>query len=67
MNRSHATRVRWYVEDGRHVEANTPICELETEKPNMDLQTFRAGILHHIAKLYDVVEVTSEIFRVDPD
>jgi pyruvate/2-oxoglutarate dehydrogenase complex dihydrolipoamide acyltransferase (E2) component len=40
-----ATLVRWYVPNGAKVEADQPVCEIETEQASADIAAPRAGIL----------------------
>ncbi|MGH7176806.1 MAG: 2-oxoglutarate dehydrogenase complex dihydrolipoyllysine-residue succinyltransferase [Tepidisphaeraceae bacterium] len=45
---SEATIVKWHKSDGQSVAQDEPICELETEKANVDLPSPAAGVIRRI-------------------
>lgn len=45
MTQEEATIVRWLVEEGARVEAGDPICEVTTDKVNMEVEAPASGIL----------------------
>jgi Biotin-requiring enzyme len=59
-----AVLIKWLVPDGARVEADQPLCELETENANADLPSPRAGTLHHVKREGDVVRPGDEIARI---
>ena len=61
-----ATLVRWLKPDGAFVHEDEPICELETDKANVDLPADATGVLRHLMREGDAVTPDSEIARIDP-
>ncbi|MDR0415945.1 MAG: lipoyl domain-containing protein, partial [Propionibacteriaceae bacterium] len=48
----------WHAQVGEHVEANTVLCAIETDKSAMDVPAGRAGVLlAHLAAVGDEVPV----------
>lgn len=45
MTQEEATIVRWLVEEGAQVESGDPICEVTTDKVNMEVEAPASGIL----------------------
>ncbi len=45
MTQEEATIVRWLAREGDHVEAGDPICEVTTDKVNMEVEAPASGIL----------------------
>jgi len=45
MTQEEATIVRWLVKEGAHVEYGDPICEVTTDKVNMEVEAPASGIL----------------------
>ncbi|MEM8875037.1 MAG: biotin/lipoyl-containing protein, partial [Planctomycetota bacterium] len=64
---AEATLLKWLKPDGAAVEVDEPVCEMETDKANTDMPATAAGVLKHIAKEGDTVEVGDVIATIDPD
>jgi pyruvate/2-oxoglutarate dehydrogenase complex dihydrolipoamide acyltransferase (E2) component len=47
LTMEEATLGRWLVEDGEHVTAGQPICEIETDKVTEELEAEADGTLRH--------------------
>jgi 2-oxoglutarate dehydrogenase E2 component (dihydrolipoamide succinyltransferase) len=62
---TEAVLIRWIIADGQRVGANEPVCELETDKANVDLPSPAAGVVHHIAEEGHTVQVGQTIARID--
>jgi len=62
---TEAVLVRWILADGQRVSANEPVCELETDKANVDLPSTAAGVLRHIVEEGQTVQVGQVIGRID--
>jgi 2-oxoglutarate dehydrogenase E2 component (dihydrolipoamide succinyltransferase) len=62
---SEAVLVKWHKEDGEQVEANEPLCELETDKANVDLPAPAAGVLSRICDEGDTVHIGEVVARID--
>ena len=60
-----ATLIKWHKNDGDHVEADEPLCELETEKANVDLPAQAAGVLHRLKKEGEQVNVDEVIGEIE--
>lgn len=61
-----AVLVRWHKADGEAVAVDEPICELETDKANVDLPAPAAGVLRRVKDEGDTVNVGEVIARIDP-
>jgi 2-oxoglutarate dehydrogenase E2 component (dihydrolipoamide succinyltransferase) len=62
---TQATLIAWKKRDGEHVSTDEPICELETDKANVDLPAQASGILHHLIQEGQTVNVGQTIARID--
>lgn len=62
---SEVTLVTWTKEDGAWVERDEVICELESEKATFELNAEQAGILHHVAKEGEDINVGDVACRID--
>src|SRR5687768_3360313 len=60
-----AVLIKWHKNDGDAVEANEPICELETDKANVDVPAPAAGVLRRAKNEGDTVAVGDTIARID--
>jgi len=60
-----ATLIKWHKNDGDYVEADEPLCELETEKANVDLPAQAAGVLHRLKKEGEQVNVDEVIGEIE--
>jgi 2-oxoglutarate dehydrogenase E2 component (dihydrolipoamide succinyltransferase) len=61
-----ATILKWHKQDGEAVEVDEPLCELESDKANADLNAEVAGILRRMKKEGETVEVGEVIAEIDP-
>jgi 2-oxoglutarate dehydrogenase E2 component (dihydrolipoamide succinyltransferase) len=60
-----AVLIKWHKGDGDSVDANEPICELETDKANVDVPAPSAGVLRRAKNEGDTVAVGETIARID--
>jgi len=65
---TQATLLRWHKKDGEAVALDEPICELETDKANVDVPATIAGVFKHVAGLEAgaVLNVGQAIAEIDP-
>lgn len=61
-----ATLIKWHKNDGDIVKADEPLCELETEKANVDLPALSAGVLQRLKKEGEQVSVGEVIGQIEP-
>ena len=61
-----ATLLKWHKQDGEAVKIDEPLCELESDKANADLNAEVAGILKRRKKEGETVEVGEVIAEIDP-
>ncbi|MGE5612524.1 MAG: 2-oxoglutarate dehydrogenase complex dihydrolipoyllysine-residue succinyltransferase [Bacillota bacterium] len=62
---TQAILVSWHKADGETVAIDEPICELETDKANVDIPAKSAGILHRLKEEGETVHVGDVIARID--
>jgi len=62
---SEVILLRWIKAEGEFVERDEPLCELETDKANVDLPAPVAGILHPIREADELLEVGDTIATID--
>jgi len=62
---TEVTLVQWLKEDGAWVERDEILCELESEKATFELNAEQAGILHHVAKEEDDLEIGAVACKID--
>ncbi|HEV8379479.1 MAG TPA: 2-oxoglutarate dehydrogenase complex dihydrolipoyllysine-residue succinyltransferase [Tepidisphaeraceae bacterium] len=60
-----AILVAWHKKEGESVATDEPICELETDKANVDVPAKTSGILHHLKEAGETVNVGEPIARID--
>jgi 2-oxoglutarate dehydrogenase E2 component (dihydrolipoamide succinyltransferase) len=60
-----AILVAWHKNDGEQVATDEPICELETDKANVDVPAKTAGILRRLKEAGETVNVGEVIARID--
>src|SRR5437016_13774949 len=60
-----AILVAWHKKEGESVTTDEPICELETDKANVDVPAKTAGVLHHLKEAGETVNVGEAIARID--
>ncbi|MGD0462786.1 MAG: 2-oxoglutarate dehydrogenase complex dihydrolipoyllysine-residue succinyltransferase [Tepidisphaeraceae bacterium] len=61
-----ATLLKWHKQDGEAVKVDEPLCELESDKANADLNAEVAGILRRTKKEGEMVQVGEVIAEIDP-
>jgi len=62
---TEAVLLRWLKNDGDTVAMDEPLCELETDKANVDLPATAAGVVRHAKNAGDTVHVGETIARID--
>jgi 2-oxoglutarate dehydrogenase E2 component (dihydrolipoamide succinyltransferase) len=62
---SEATIVKWHKNDGDTVAASEPLCELETDKANVDVPAPTAGRLKRLKNEGETVKIGDTIARID--
>lgn len=62
---TEVTLVQWLKEDGAWVERDEILCELESEKATFELNAEQAGILHHVAKEEEDLEIGAVACKID--
>lgn len=62
---TEVTLVQWLKEDGAWVERDEILCELESEKATFELNAEESGILHHLAKADDDLEIGAVACTID--
>jgi 2-oxoglutarate dehydrogenase E2 component (dihydrolipoamide succinyltransferase) len=62
---SEAVLLKWHKQDGEAVKQDEPLCELETDKANVDLPSPAAGILKRLATEGQTVRVGQNIGTLD--
>jgi 2-oxoglutarate dehydrogenase E2 component (dihydrolipoamide succinyltransferase) len=62
---SEAVLLRWLKNDGDYVKEQDLLCELETDKANVDLPAPTAGLLRRAKKAGDTVHIGETIARID--
>jgi len=60
-----ATLVKWHKSDGEAVKIDEPLCELETDKANVDIPAPTSGVLKRLKKEGDQVSVGDAIAQID--
>jgi 2-oxoglutarate dehydrogenase E2 component (dihydrolipoamide succinyltransferase) len=60
-----ARLLKWHKADGDAVQIDEPICELETDKANVDIPAPSAGRLHRLRKEGETVNVGEPIAEID--
>ncbi len=62
---TEAVLLRWYKKDGEAVKADEPICELETDKANVDVPSPTGGVFRRLKAEGEMVKVGETIATVD--
>ena len=62
---SEAVLLRWLKNDGDYVKSEEPLCELETDKANVDLPAPAAGALRRAKNAGETVHIGETIARID--
>jgi 2-oxoglutarate dehydrogenase E2 component (dihydrolipoamide succinyltransferase) len=60
-----AVLLKWHKSDGDAVRMDEPICELETDKANVDIPAPAAGVLKRLKKEGETVNVGEPVARLD--
>jgi 2-oxoglutarate dehydrogenase E2 component (dihydrolipoamide succinyltransferase) len=60
-----ATLLKWHKNEGQAIRADEPVCELETDKANVDVPAPGAGVFHPLKKEGDQVNVGEVIAQID--
>src|SRR5881394_4174581 len=63
---SEATLIKWYKNDGEMVKTDEPLCELETDKANVDLPSPASGVIKRIKPEGAKVKIGDTIATIDP-
>lgn len=64
MTMTYGTLVRWHKQDGEMVKAGEPICEIETDKLNSEVDASASGILTILAHEGDELDVGATLGRI---
>jgi 2-oxoglutarate dehydrogenase E2 component (dihydrolipoamide succinyltransferase) len=67
MNENQAILVRWLKQDGDYVHKDEPVCELESDKAAVVLPAWDSGILRHLAKAGEMIQIDQEFARIEPE
>ncbi|HET8574092.1 MAG TPA: 2-oxoglutarate dehydrogenase complex dihydrolipoyllysine-residue succinyltransferase [Edaphocola sp.] len=62
---SEVTLVQWLKADGAWVERDEILCELESEKATFELNAEASGVLHHIARENEDLEIGAVACTID--
>src|SRR5215813_7781228 len=63
---SEATLLQWLKREGDRVQADEPLCELESDKATVDLPAPESGILRQLKQAGETAQVGEVIARIDP-
>lgn len=61
---TEAVIAKWLKEDGAAVKTDEPVCELETDKANVELPSPGNGVLRHTAKAGDTVKIGDVVAEI---
>src|SRR5436853_7530887 len=64
---SEATLIKWHKNDGELVKTDEPICELETDKANVDVPSPGTGVIKRSVPEGTKVRIGQTIATIDPD
>ncbi len=62
---SEAVLIRWIKQDGESVAIDDPLCELETDKANVDLPSPAAGVVRHKVAQGTTVKIGDTVAEVE--
>src|SRR3954464_15926126 len=62
---TQAILVKWHKKDGEPVNIDEPLCELETDKANVDVPSKATGIVRRLKEEGDTVQVGEAIARIE--
>ncbi len=60
-----AVLIKWHKPDGSQVSADEPLCELETDKANVDVPSPAAGVLRRVKAEGATVQIGETVARID--
>src|SRR3954447_21345053 len=63
---TQAILLKWHKPDGAKAAMDEPLCELETDKANVDIPALAAGVVRQLRSAGDTVRVGEVIARIDP-
>jgi 2-oxoglutarate dehydrogenase E2 component (dihydrolipoamide succinyltransferase) len=63
---AEATLIKWHRQDGELVQRDQPLCELETDKANADINAPETGVVKRAVAEGTVVKIGQLIATVDP-
>src|SRR3954471_22129910 len=64
---SEAVLIKWHKNDGEFVKTDEPLCELETDKANVDVPSPAAGVIKRSVPEGTKVRIGQTIATIDPD
>jgi 2-oxoglutarate dehydrogenase E2 component (dihydrolipoamide succinyltransferase) len=64
---TEAVLIRWIKQDGEAVSVDDPVCELETDKANVEIPSPTMGVLHHKVKQGATVRIGDTIAEVEAE
>src|SRR5437773_5507742 len=64
---SEAVLLKWHKNDGDVVQADEPLCELETDKANVDLPAPGSGVIKRLKNEGDKVHIGDTIATIEPN
>src|SRR5215510_5987394 len=64
---SEAVLIKWHKADGEMVKTDEPICELETDKANVDVPSPGTGVIKRSVTEGTKVRIGQTIATIDPD
>src|SRR5438105_2423172 len=64
---SEAVLIKWHKNDGELVKTDEPICELETDKANVDVPSPGTGVIKRSVPEGTKVRIGQTIATIDPD
>lgn len=62
---TEAVLLRWIKNEGEAVKLDEPLCELETDKANVELPSPAAGVLKHLKKAGSALKIGDVVAEVD--
>src|SRR5947208_5295382 len=63
---SEATLIKWHKNDGDFVKTDEPLCELETDKANVDVPSPASGVIKRTVQEGAKVKIGDTIATIDP-
>src|SRR5438105_114942 len=64
---SEAVLIKWHKQDGESVKIDEPVCELETDKANVDVPSPSNGVIKRLKNEGDKVHIGEAIATIDPN